>query len=119
MLVPVSLLLKDGAVVGRSAFPHSCSVATTNVADRLVNCVGVAFAQLGDGFGLAEGGVGMGGSSADISGKDHRYNNESYVNQLILTTNGGPGSPLADGWVTYGLPVVSGLMYRTQSRSTN
>jgi N-methylhydantoinase B len=108
----VSLALKDGAVVGRPAFPHSCSVATTNVADRLVNCAGAVFAQLGDGFGLAEGGVGMGGSSAVISGKDHRYNNEAYVNQLILTTNGGPASPLADGWVTYGQPVCSGLMYR-------
>ncbi len=108
----ISMQLKDGAVVGRPAFPHSCSVATTNVADRLVNCAGAAFAQLGDGFGLAEGGVGLGGSSAVISGKDHRYNDEAYVNQLILTNNGGPASPFADGWVTYGLPVVSGLMYR-------
>lgn len=108
----VTLQLKDGAVVGRPAFPHSCSVATTNVAERLVNCAGAVFAQLGEGFGLAEGGVGLGGSSAVISGKDHRYNDESYVNQLILTTNGGPASPLADGWVTYGLPVASGLMYR-------
>jgi N-methylhydantoinase B len=108
----IELELKDGAVVGRPAFPHSCSVATTNVADRLVNCAGAVFAQLGDGYGLAEGGVGMGGSSSVISGKDHRYNDEPYVNQLILTNNGGPASPLADGWVTYGLPVVSGLMYR-------
>jgi N-methylhydantoinase B len=108
----VTMHLKDGAVVGRPAFPHSCSVATTNVADRLVNCAGAVFAQLGDGYGLAEGGVGMGGSSSVISGKDHRYNDEPYVNQLILTNNGGPASPSADGWLTYGLPVVSGLMYR-------
>jgi N-methylhydantoinase B len=108
----VRMLLREGAVVGRPRFPHSCSVATTNVADRLVNCTGAAFAQLGEGYGLAEGGIGLGVASAVVSGKDHRHNDEPYVNQLILTNNGGPASARADGWVTYGLPVVGGLMYR-------
>ena len=108
----ISLQLKDGAVVGRPTFPHSCSVATTNVADRLVNCTGAAFAQLGDGFGIAEGGLGMGISTSVISGRDHRYNDEPYINQLILMNNGGPASTLADGWLTYGAPVANGLLYR-------
>jgi N-methylhydantoinase B len=108
----VTLLLKEGAVVGKPKFPHSCSVATTNVADRLVNCTGAAFAQLDGVFGVAEGGVGMGVGYAVVSGKDHRADDEPYINQLIIANNGGPASARADGWVTYGLPVVGGLMYR-------
>jgi N-methylhydantoinase B len=108
----VKMLMREGAVVGKPKFPHSCSVATTNVADRLVNCTGAAFAQLGDGYGLAEGGVGMGVAFAVVSGKDHRYDDSPYVNQLIIANNGGPASARADGWLTYGLPVVGGLMYR-------
>jgi N-methylhydantoinase B len=108
----VTFLLKEGAVVGRPQFPHSCSVATTNVADRLVNCAGAAFAQLGDAFGVAEGGLGMGVGFAVVSGIDHRADGEAYINQLIIANNGGPASPRADGWLTYGVPVVAGLMYR-------
>ena len=55
----VDVKLADGCVVGRPKFPHSCSVATTNIADRLVNMVGSAFSQI-DGFGVAEGATGVG-----------------------------------------------------------
>jgi N-methylhydantoinase B len=115
----VKMLMREGAVVGKPKFPHSCSVATTNAADRLVNCTGAAFAQLGDGYGLAEGGVGMGVAFAGVAGKDHRYDDSAYVNQLIIANNGGPASARADGWLTYGLPVVGGLMYAIPSRSTS
>ena len=108
----IRLHLKDGAVVGRPKFPHSCSVATTNVADRLINITQAAFAQIGEGWGLAEGGVGMGAGFAVISGADHRANDEPYVNQMNVASSGGPGGPVADGWVTYAIPVVGGLMYR-------
>ncbi|MGY4238315.1 N-methylhydantoinase B [Bradyrhizobium sp. USDA 4449] len=108
----IRVLLKDGAVCGRPKFPHSCSVATTNVADRLINLTQSAFAQIGDGSGLAEGGVGMGAGVAVVSGADHRYDGAPFVNQLIVIGAGGPGSPKADGWPTYTIPVVSGLMYR-------
>lgn len=107
----VNVKLADGCVVGRPKFPHSCSVATTNLADRLVNMVGSAFSQL-EGEGLAEGATGVGVGYAVLSGKDHRYDDAAFVNQLVVSTAGGPASPHADGWVTYGLPVVSGLMYR-------
>lgn len=108
----IRLKLRDGCVAGRPKFPHSCSVATTNVADRLVNIVQSAFAQLGEGWGLAEGGLGMGAGCAVVSGKDHRVGDAEFVNQLFLANAGGPGSPHADGWITYGLPVAAGLMYR-------
>lgn len=108
----INLLLREGSVAGKPKFPHSCSVSTTNVADRLVNIVQSAFAQIGDGSGLAEGGMGLGAGCAVVSGKDLRNGDGDYVNQLFLANSGGPGSPSADGWLTYGLPVAAGLMYR-------
>ena len=70
-----------------------------------------AFADLGEGFGLAEGALGMGISYGVISGKDERYDNEDYVNQIFLGSTGGPGGPVADGWQTYYLPGAASLMY--------
>ena len=111
------LFLKEGSVCGQPKFPHSCSVATTNVADRLINLTQRAFAEIADGLGLAEGGIGMGAGLSVVSGKDHRSNNEPYINQMFIAEAGGPGSQVADGWPNYGLPVVAGLMYRTPLRS--
>ena len=108
----VDVLLRDGCVVGRPSFPHSTSMATTNVADRLVNLTHSAMAKLGEGYGLAEGGSAMCAGTAVISGADFRRGGDPYVNQLTMVVNGGPAGPEADGWVTYVLPVVSGLMYR-------
>ncbi len=108
----IDVLLRENCVVGIPKFPTSCSVATTNIADRLVNITQAAFAQIGEGYGLAEGGVGMGPGYAVVSGLDFRRGGAPYVNQLIVASNGGPGTPSTDGWVTYGIPVVAGLMYR-------
>ena len=102
----------EESVVAAPKFPHSCSVATTNVCERLVNITQSAFAQLGDGHGLSEGGTGLGVGMAVISGKDHRHDNAPFVNRMMLSTNGGPSSPVADGWVNYAIPVIAGLMYR-------
>lgn len=102
----------DNSVVAAPKFPHSCSVATTNVCERLVNITQSAFAQLGDGHGLSEGGTGLGAGMAVISGKDHRRGDAPFVNRMMLSTNGGPSSPVADGWVNYAIPVIAGLMYR-------
>jgi N-methylhydantoinase B len=106
------LLLREDCVVGIPKFPHSCSLATTNVGDRLVNITQSAFAKLGDGYGLAEGGEAMGAGYAVVSGNDYRHGDSAYINQLVIANNGGPAGPKADGWVTYGIPVVGGLMYR-------
>jgi N-methylhydantoinase B len=108
----IRMKLREGAAIGIPRFPHSCSVATTNVSERLLNNVQAALAELGDGYGLAEGGVGMGAGMCVVSGLDARHGDHPYVNQLIIGGNGGPASPVCDGWVTYGIPVVAGLMYR-------
>jgi N-methylhydantoinase B len=102
----------ENSVVAAPVFPHSCSTATTNVSERLVNITQSAFAKLGDGHGLAEGGTGLGAGMAVLSGQDHRRHNARYVNRMMLSTNGGPASPTADGWVNYAIPVIAGLMYR-------
>lgn len=102
----------EDSVVAAPKFPHSCSVSTTNVAERLVNITQSAFAQIGEGHGLAEGGTGLGAGMAVVSGKDHRQGDVRYVNRFMLSTNGGPAGPEADGWVNYAIPVIAGLMYR-------
>lgn len=107
----IHIEMNEGSAVGKPKFPHSCSVATTNVADRLINCVGAAFAQLGAPYGVAEGAVGVGAGFAVLSGTDNRTS-EAFVNQLVVTANGGPGSSRADGWVNWQVPCTGGLMYR-------
>ncbi len=108
----IEILLRENCVVGIPPHPVSCSMATTNVADRLVNITQSAFADVGDGLGVAEGGEAMGVGLAVVSGRDRRRGNAPYVNQLYTGSSGGPGSPHADGWLTYCLPVCAGLIYR-------
>ena len=108
----IKMKTREGAAIGIPKFPHSCSVATTNISERLLNNVQAAMAELGEGYGLAEGGLGLGAGFSVVSGKDARHGNHPYVNQLFFGENGGPASPECDGWVTYGIPVVAGLMYR-------
>ena len=108
----IEVRLREGSVLGAPTFPHSCSMSTTNLVARELNAIQSAFAQLGDGFGLAEGGIGMGAGLAVISGRDFRRNGEPYINQLFASYNGGPASPVADGWLCFCTPQVCGLMYR-------
>ncbi len=37
---------------------------------------------------------------------------QPYVNQLFVGSSGGPGSPTADGWPTYLIPVCASLIYK-------
>ncbi|MER9236428.1 hydantoinase B/oxoprolinase family protein [Mesorhizobium sp. M0622] len=108
----IDVLLRENCVVGVPRFPHSTSMATTNIGDRLVNMTHAALATLADGYGLAEGGMSMGPGIAVISGHDGRKAGAEYVNELVLQSNGGPASPFADGWLNYGTPVIAGMMYR-------
>ncbi len=104
--------LRENCVAGIPRHPTCCSVATTNVADRLINITQAAFADLGEGYGLAEGAVGSGPGFGVISGADSRRGDADYINQVYFASSGGPAAPSEDGWLFYGIPVCAGLMYR-------
>jgi N-methylhydantoinase B len=108
----VRVLLRENCIVGIPRFPHSCSVATTNVGERLVVTTQRTIADAWDGYGLAEGACGIGPGFAVVSGEDWRRGDEPYVNQNFLGSQGGPAGPEHDGWITYGNSVTNGLMFR-------
>lgn len=109
----VEVKLRENCVVGIPRHPMSCSVATTNVADRVTNLVQRAIADLGPGVGMAEAGLVQPPAWAVISGSDPRTGGEPFVNQLLFPgVTGGPGSPWADGWLTFGHAGNAGMMLR-------
>jgi N-methylhydantoinase B len=108
----VRVKLRENCVVGIPRFPHSCSVATTNVGERLVVTTQRAIADAWEGYGLAEGACGIGPAFAVVSGTDWRKGDDAYVNQKFLGSQGGPAGPEYDGWITYGNAVTNGLMFR-------
>ena len=108
----IKVRLRENCVVGIPRFPHSCSVATTNVGERLVVTTQKAIADNLQGYGRAEGACGIGAAFAVISGNDWRKGGAPYVNQMFLGSQGGPAGPAVDGWITYGNSVTNGLMLR-------
>jgi N-methylhydantoinase B len=108
----IDLTLRENCIVGKPRFPHSTSVATTNVGDRLTVTTQKAIADAWAGFGAAEGATGLGPGFSVVSGTDRRFGGEPYVNQVFLGSQGGPAHAEIDGWVTYGLAVAAGLMFR-------
>ncbi|HUA03784.1 MAG TPA: hydantoinase B/oxoprolinase family protein [Solirubrobacteraceae bacterium] len=108
----INVLLRENCVVGIPRHPASCSVATTNVFDRLANAVQRALAGIGEGMGMAEIGVGLPPAVAVISGHDPNEEDAPFVNQLILAWTGGAGGPHSDGWLTTGGPGDGGALLR-------
>lgn len=107
----LNVTLRENAVCGIPRHPTSCSVATTNVADRVANAVQAAIAELDDGIGMAEAGAILPASVGVVSGYDPLHD-ERYVNQLFLAMTGGAGAPKADAWVTLGHVGNAGLCYQ-------
>lgn len=93
----IRIHIRDGCVVGRPRHPASCSVATTNIADRVANPVQAALAELKDGIGQAETGALLPPSCGVISGS---HDGEPFVNEVYLGCTGGAGTPWTDGWLT-------------------
>jgi N-methylhydantoinase B len=108
----VEISLRENCVVGIPRHPASCSVATTNVFDRLANAVQRGIAELAAGHGMAEVGLSLPASVSVISGHDPRHGGEPFINQLILAWTGGPGGPAEDGWLTMGGPGDGGALLR-------
>jgi N-methylhydantoinase B len=89
--------LRDGCIAGRPRHPTSCSVATTNIADRVANPVQCAIAELADGLGMAETGAVLPPSIGVVSGV---HDGHPFVNEVYLGCTGGAGTPFSDGWLT-------------------
>ena len=105
------VLLREGCVAGIPRHPTSCSVATTNIADRVANAVHEAFSGLADNLGMAESGLTQPPAWGIISGRDG--SGAPFVNQIILggVTCGG-ASPHADGWLMLAGVGDSGMLWR-------
>lgn len=109
----IDVLIRDNCIVGRPTFPHSTSVATTNIGERLVATTQRLVAEGWPNQGMAEGACGIGAGFAVISGRDLRSGGGvDYVNQVFLGSQGGAASPGFDGWITFGNSVTNGLMLR-------
>jgi N-methylhydantoinase B/oxoprolinase/acetone carboxylase alpha subunit len=93
----IKIHLRDGCIVGRPRHPTSCSVATTNIADRVANSVQGAMAELADGLGQAETGALIPPSCGVVSGV---HDGKPFVNEVYLGCTGGAGTPWTDGWLT-------------------
>lgn len=106
----VEVLIREGSIAGGLVEPFSASVSTTNVLNRIINAAQSAFCQLGDGYGLAEGGGALGVGFAVFSGTSPD-SGEPYVSEFVLGNNGGPASHHCDGWVTYAMPDCAKTIY--------
>lgn len=95
----ISIRLRENCVCGIPVHPTSCSVATTNVADRVANSVQRAIAELGPGFGMAEVGAVIPPAAGVISGVDPRSGRD-FVNQVFLGFSGGAARDGQDAWIT-------------------
>src|ERR671922_1673879 len=91
----VDILLRENCCCGIPRHPYSCSVATTNLADRVSGPVQTAIAELADGFGMAETGPIIPAGMGVISGRDPRHGNAAFVNQIFLACTGGAGTPVS------------------------
>ena len=107
----LDVLLRENCVVGIPCHPTSCSVATQNVADRLTNAVHLAFANLADGYGMAEIGGVQTAAQAVISGHEEKRGGRPFVDQLILGDTLGAGSPRADGWLAMITTGTAGMSF--------
>ena len=106
----IEVRLRENCCVGIPRFPASCSVATTNLADRVIAMLQRAFAEAAEGIGAAEGGLGQPPARAVVSGTDPR-SGRRFVNQVLIAGQGGPATAHADGWPTYSRPVSNSLLY--------
>lgn len=95
----INIQLREGCIAGITPHPYSCSVATTNIADRVANSVQTAIAGLGPNAGMAEVGAVLAPSAGVISGVDAR-SGRTFVNQVFLAFSGGAAAPHCDAWIT-------------------
>jgi N-methylhydantoinase B len=108
----IHVQLRENCAVGIPVHPHSCSAATTNLADRVANAVQRGLAGLGDGIGLAECGPCIPAAAGVVSGRDPRRDGEPFVNQIFLAVTGGAATPWTDAWLTIFHVGCAGMLRR-------
>ena len=91
--------LRENCAVGIPRHPTSCSLATTNLADRAGCVVQMAIAELSEGAGMAEVGYSLSPTTAVVSGVDPR-DGKDYVNFVFLGHTAGAASAQSDSWLT-------------------
>lgn len=96
----IDVALRENCIVGIPIHPTSCSLATTNIADRATAATQKAFAEIGADLGMAEVGAINPPAKGVISGVDPRTG-KRFINQLFLGSTGGPGTSHGDAWLTY------------------
>ena len=96
----IDVALRENCIVGIPVHPTSCSLATTNIADRATAATQKAFALIGAELGMAEVGAINPPAKGVISGVDPRTG-KRFINQLFLGSTGGPGTSHGDAWLTY------------------
>lgn len=106
----VKVHLREGCIAGIPKHPTSCSVATSNIADRVTNATQAAISKIDDGIGMAEAGCILPPAIGVVSGFDPRTR-KNYVNQVILGGSSGAGNPHTDGWQTLLCPANAGMSY--------
>lgn len=106
----ITVLLREGCVVGRPRYPTGTSMATTNVNSRLITAVTCCFAQIGQPYGMGEFAYSQSSGEAVISGVDPLRGNHPYVNQMFLGYGSGPGLQGHDGWLLSGAACDGGQM---------
>ncbi|MDB5368425.1 MAG: Hydantoinase B/oxoprolinase [Rhodospirillales bacterium] len=107
----IDIKLRENCVAGIPLHPTSCSVATTNIADRVANATQRAFAELGEGVGMAEVGAVIPPAAGVVSGIDPR-SGARFINQMFLGFTGGAASAATDGWLTAAHVGNAGLCYQ-------
>ena len=106
----IKVKMREGCVIGKAKAPYSSSMATTNLADRVISGVQALMNKLTSNKGMAEGGATQCPAVAVVSGTDWRKGDAPYVNQIFCGMTGGPAVNGYDGWITYQYPVTGGAM---------
>jgi N-methylhydantoinase B len=107
----IEVMMSEGKVVGKPRYPVGTSVATSNVADRLITAGNCVFAGMGPPYGQGEGGSHQPLGMAVISGNDPFKEGQYYVNQIFIGNAGNGAHHAYDGWITYGNPANAGQGY--------
>ena len=96
----INVMVRENCAVGIPRHPFSCSVATTNLADRVSNPVQRAIAEIAPGYGQAETGPIHGRAWASSPATTRGCNGAPFVNQIFLGVTGGAGTAVTDGFLS-------------------